>query len=111
MMQTPRRCGDHQASPRVAGDQTSAPMDEDTPEVEPRSLIRTRQYRVMLVFAAMIGLLVSAVSWGYLELVHYIQNWVYKDLPDDLGYTTLIPGDFGHSTLPWWWPLPWLALA
>jgi H+/Cl- antiporter ClcA len=65
----------------------------------------------MLVFAAAIGLLVSAVSWGYLELVHYIQNWVYEDLPKDLGYTALTPGDLGHSTLPWWWALPWLALA
>jgi H+/Cl- antiporter ClcA len=65
----------------------------------------------MLVFAATIGLIVSTVSWGYLELVHYIQNWVYKDLPDALGYTALTPGDLGHSTLPWWYPLPWLALA
>jgi H+/Cl- antiporter ClcA len=86
-------------------------MGEDAPEVDPRSLIRTRQYRVMLVFAAAIGLLVSTVSWGYLELVHYIQNWVYKDLPNDLGYTALTPGDLGHSTIPWWYPLPWLALA
>jgi len=65
----------------------------------------------MLVFAALIGLLVSAVSWGYLELVHYIQTWVYEALPQDLGYTTLTPGDLGHSTIPWWYPLPWLALA
>ena len=86
-------------------------MSESVPAVDPRSLIRTRQYRVMLVFAAVIGLLVSAVSWGYLELVHYIQNWVYKDLPNDLGYTALTPGDLGHSTMPWWYPLPWLALA
>ena len=86
-------------------------MGGDTPAGDPRSLIRTRQFRVMLVFAATIGLLVSAVSWGYLELVHYIQNWVYKDLPNDLGYTALTPGDLGHSTIPWWYPLPWLALA
>jgi H+/Cl- antiporter ClcA len=86
-------------------------MSESVRAVDPRSLIRTRQYRVMLVFAAVIGLLVSAVSWGYLELVHYIQNWVYKDLPNDLGYTALTPGDLGHSTMPWWYPLPWLALA
>jgi len=86
-------------------------MGDDAPAVDPRSLIRTRQYRIMLVFAAAIGLFVSAVSWGYLELVHYIQNWVYKDLPNDLGYTALTPGDLGHSTIPWWYPLPWLALA
>src|SRR5262249_56418553 len=50
-------------------------------------------------------------SWGSLELVYYIQAWVYEDLPKDLGYTALTPGDLGHSTLPWWWALPWLALA
>src|SRR4029453_15029388 len=111
MMQTRCRCGNDHASSTVAGDRTSAPMGEDAPEVDPRSLIRTRQYRVMLVFAAAIGLLVSTVSWGYLELVHYIQNWVYKDLPNDLGYTALTPGDLGHSTIPWWYPLPWLAPA
>lgn len=86
-------------------------MGEEAPAVDPRALIRTRQFRIMLLFAALIGLLVSATSWGYLELVHYIQNWVYEDLPRHLGYTALTPGDLGHSTIPWWYPLPWLALA
>src|SRR5262249_38728083 len=85
-------------------------MAEDAPSVDSRSVIRTRQFRVMLVFAAAIGLLVSAVSWGYLELVHYIQTWVYEDLPKDLGYTALPPGDLGHSPLPCGGALPWLAL-
>jgi len=53
------------------------------------------------VFAALIGLLVSAACWGFLELVHLIQVKVYTDLP----------GDVGFSTAPTWWPLPWLALA
>ena len=68
---------------------------------DPGTLIRSRQYRVLLVLAALIGLVVSAASWGFLELVHEIQLGVYKNLPSDLGYTTA----------PWWWPLPWLALA
>jgi H+/Cl- antiporter ClcA len=71
------------------------------PPVDPASLIRSRRYRVLLVLAAVIGLLVSLASWGFLELVHAIQVGVYKDLPGDLGY----------DTVPWWWPLPWLALA
>ena len=71
------------------------------PPVDPASLVRSRQYRVLLVLAAVIGLLVSLASWGFLELVHVIQLGVYKDLPSDLGY----------DTSPWWWPLPWLALA
>jgi H+/Cl- antiporter ClcA len=72
-----------------------------TPPVDPASLVRSRRYRVLLVLAAVIGLLVSLASWGFLELVHAIQVGVYKDLPGDLGY----------DTAPWWWPLPWLALA
>ena len=71
------------------------------PPVDPASLIRSRRYRVLLVLAAVIGLLVSLASWGFLELVHAIQVGVYKDLP----------GDVGYDTVPWWWPLPWLALA
>ncbi len=71
------------------------------PPADPGSLIRSRQYRVLLVFAGLVGVLVSLASWGFLELVYYIQHGVYKDLPGDLGY----------NTVPWWWPLPWLALA
>jgi H+/Cl- antiporter ClcA len=71
------------------------------PPADATSLIRSRQYRVLLVLAAAIGVLVSFVSWCFLELVHYIQDWVYEDLPDTLGF----------DTVPWWWPLPWLALA
>jgi H+/Cl- antiporter ClcA len=71
------------------------------PPVDPASLVRSRRYRVLLVVAAVIGLVVSLASWGFLELVHAIQVGVYKDLP----------GDVGYDTVPWWWPLPWLALA
>jgi H+/Cl- antiporter ClcA len=69
--------------------------------VDPRSLIRSRQYRALLVLASLIGLVVSAASWGFLELVHVLQIGVYEDLP----------GEFGYDTMPTWWPLPWLALA
>jgi chloride channel protein, CIC family len=75
--------------------------DAAAPPVDPGSLIRSRQYRVLLVFAAVIGVVVSLASWGFLELVYYMQHGIYKDLPSDLGF----------STVPWWWPLPWLALA
>jgi H+/Cl- antiporter ClcA len=72
-----------------------------SPSVDPKALIGSRQYRVLLVLAALVGLLVSTASWGFLELVHELQVGVYKDLPGDLGY---------HPA-PWWWPLPWVALA
>jgi len=69
--------------------------------VDPAALIRSRDYRRLLVVAAVIGVLVSLVSWGFLELIHYIQEWVYKDLPDWLGFTGV----------PTWWPLPVMVVA
>lgn len=79
-----------------AGGEVAAP-----PAADPASLIRSRQYRVLLVVAALVGLVVSAASWGFLELVHVVQLGVYSDLPRELGY----------EVAPMWWPLPWLALA
>lgn len=68
---------------------------------DPAALVRSRPYRALLVLAALIGLVVSTASWGFLELVHVVQQWVYVDVPDALGY----------DAAPAWWPLPWLALA
>ena len=68
---------------------------------DPQSLIAGKQYRVLLVLAAVIGVLVSLASWAFLELVHQIQVGVYEKLPGELGY----------DSAPGWWPLPWLALA
>lgn len=68
---------------------------------DPGSLIRSRPYRVLLVLAALIGVVVSTASWGFLELVYVVQQWVYEDIPDA----------FGYDVAPSWWPLPWLALA
>jgi H+/Cl- antiporter ClcA len=73
----------------------------DASAVDPAALIRSRQYRALLVLAGVVGLIVSTASWGFLELVHEIQVWVYTDLP----------GDVGYAAAPTWWPLPWLALA
>ena len=68
---------------------------------DPGALIRSKSYRVLLVFAALIGVLVSFASWCFLELVHWIQQEVYKTLPSGLGL----------HPVPWWWPLPVLAIA
>ncbi len=85
--------------PGLMADQPSAESSSSPPD--PETLLRSKDYRVLLVFAAVIGVLVSLVSWGYLELIHYLQQWLYKDLPSGL---TLSP-------VPTWWPLPVLAVA
>jgi H+/Cl- antiporter ClcA len=76
-------------------------VDTDSPSIDPAALMRSRQYRVLLVLAALIGLLVSAASWCFLEGVHQLEVWVYEDLPEHAGY---------HAA-PVWWSLPWVALA
>lgn len=71
------------------------------PQADPGALIRTRDYRVLLMLAAIIGVLVSLASWGFLELTHQMQVWVYENLPSGLGF----------KTVPAWWPVPVLGAA
>jgi H+/Cl- antiporter ClcA len=68
---------------------------------DPAAILRSRNFVVLLVFAAAVGVIVSLVSWGFLELVHKIQVWVFTDLPTNMGY----------SAVPSWWYLLVLGLA
>jgi H+/Cl- antiporter ClcA len=61
--------------------------------------MRSRSFLVLLVLAAVVGIVVSLAAWCFLELVHQIQQEVFTHLPHALGY--------GHA--PAWWPLPALA--
>jgi H+/Cl- antiporter ClcA len=72
-----------------------------TPQADPGTLIRSKEYRRLLVVAALVGVVVSLASWAFLELLHWIQEWVYKDLPAGLGF----------DSAPTWWPAPVLLLA
>jgi H+/Cl- antiporter ClcA len=65
------------------------------------AVIRQPDYIRLLVFAALVGVVVSLASWCFLEIVHDVQQWVFKDLPPSLGF----------ETVPTWWPLPVLAIA
>jgi H+/Cl- antiporter ClcA len=68
---------------------------------DPAAILRSRGFVVLLVFAAVIGVIVSLAGWGFLELVHQIQVYVYEDLPPDLGF----------DSTPSWWGIPVLAIA
>ncbi len=68
---------------------------------DPMSLLRTTGYLKVLALAAIIGVPVSAVAYGFLKLVSWLQHALFASLPNELGF---------HST-PTWWPLPLLALA
>ncbi len=74
----------------------------DPPPADPESTLRSRAFVVVLALAALVGVIASLAAWCFLELVFYIQQWVFTDIPKDLG--------FDHGA-PLWWYLPVLALA
>ena len=53
------------------------------------------------MLAAVIGVPVSALAYGFLKLVAVLQTWFFGTLPKELGF---------HG-VPAWWPLPLLAVA
>jgi H+/Cl- antiporter ClcA len=68
---------------------------------DPQALLRSRPYVVLLIMAAVIGVPISAVAWGFLALVSKLQGWIFTSLPHGLGF----------HTEPLWWPIPPLVLA
>ena len=71
------------------------------PAPDPVALIRSRQYITALVLAALLGIPISAIAYGFLALVAVIQRLLFFDLPNQV---------VGSPT-PAWWPLPWLVLC
>ena len=76
-------------------------MTTPTPKqpADPLALLRTRGYLVLLVFAAILGVPISAVAYCFLS--SSLSEGVFTDLPSGLGFD----GE------PLWWPLLPLALA
>jgi len=68
---------------------------------DPLALLRSRSYLALLALAAILGVPVSAVAFGFLALVSHLQGWIFTSLPHGLGW----------HTEPLWWPVPALALA
>jgi H+/Cl- antiporter ClcA len=85
--------------PANAADEAPNPARGDGPD--PIAVMRERRFLVVLVLAAFVGVVASAAAFGFLELAHELQPWVYNDLPDA----------FGFATRPDWWPLPVLVIA
>jgi len=71
------------------------------PTADPVEALRSRRYLALLVLAAVIGVPVSAVAWGFLAVVSKLQGWLFTSLPSGLGF---------HGE-PLWWPLPLLGLS
>jgi len=84
-----------QAAPAAPG-QPSPPGQPD-----PVALLRSRSYLRLLILAAILGVPISAVAYGFLALVSYLQEEIFTHLPHGLGF----------STEPVWWPLPVLVVG
>src|SRR4051794_7461196 len=68
---------------------------------DPQQLLRSRSYVRLLVLAALMGLPVSALAYGFLALADWLQDSLFTDLPRDLGF----------ASAPVWWPLPLVTLS
>ncbi|RKR30526.1 chloride channel protein [Arthrobacter oryzae] len=71
------------------------------PGIDPLVVIRSRPYIAALVLAAVLGVPISAIAYGFLALVATVQQYVFDGLPNQvLG-----------GPAPAWWPIPWLVLC
>ena len=71
------------------------------PELDPTVVIRSRPYLSALVLAAVLGIPISGIAYGYLALVSKAQTYLFDDLPKDLY----------NGPAPAWWPIPLVALC
>jgi hypothetical protein len=78
-------------------DASAAPGVPGSPgELDPASIVRSKAYLSALVLAALLGIPISAVAYGFLALVGALQTYLFDDLPAQL---------FDGVT-PAWWPGP-----
>jgi H+/Cl- antiporter ClcA len=68
---------------------------------DPFAALRTRRYVVLLLLAAVLGVVISFLVYWFLKLIADLQAWVFTSLPSGLGF---------HGEPPWWPLLP-LAVA
>ena len=93
----------HVAARRNADTPGSAPVHaEPDLHVSGPDTPSTKAFAVLLLLAAVVGLVVSFAAWGFLELVYQIQVGVWDDLPGQVGY---------DDGAPLWWGIPVLGLA
>ena len=66
--------------------------DASATPVDPMAMMRSRRFLALLVLAGIVGMVVSVLSWAFLEAVYWTQQGAYHDLPDALGSTACRPG-------------------
>ena len=88
--------------PESSADRAGSPVVDEPAGPDPASTLRSKSFVAVLVLAAIVGVIASLAAWCFLELIFYIQRWVFTDIPHDVG--------FDNGT-PLWWYLPVLAFA
>jgi hypothetical protein len=61
--------------------QVTEPPAEAAASPDPTSMHTSKAFVVLLLLAAVVGVVVSLAAWGFLELVHQIQVGVFDELP------------------------------
>src|SRR5215210_7883692 len=95
-LNSPRTGAVPKASQHDGATATSGP-----PVMDPVAVIRSKRYIGALVLAAIVGIPISAIAYGFLALVSAIQRLIFTELPNQM---------LGGRA-PAWWPLPWLVLC
>jgi H+/Cl- antiporter ClcA len=89
------------ASNQEGTEAPAAPQHEAPGAGQLKAVLLSPGYLKLLLLAALVGVPVSLVAFGFVGLQHQLQHWIWTSLPSGLGY----------AQPPWWWPLPTLALA
>ena len=72
-----------------------------TMPADAHAVMRSPDYLKLLVLAAIVGAPIAAAAYAFLWAVDELQDWLFTDLPHDLGF----------DRAPTWWPVPLLVLA
>ncbi len=67
------------------------------------ALLRSRSYLALLVIVAILGVIVAAAAYWFLDLVAHLQKWIFNP--------AYLPKALGFHGEPIWWPLPTVCLA
>src|SRR5262245_5546365 len=65
------------------------------------AVVHSRRYLKLLLFAAILGVPISAAAYWFVWALHHGRRLMFEALPSALGF----------STAPAWWPVPVLALG
>ena len=82
-------------------EQTSPEPGQQAAVTEIGVMLHHRGYLMLVLFAALLGIPLSVIAFGFLAAVHQLEDLVWHTIPEEMGY----------HTAPGWWAILVLALA